>query len=61
MDVAVDFVTGIWVEVVATVGGGAVEFTRVVGVVVVVTDWVRTVTLYPLGDHGPLPFVLGSF
>ena len=48
MDVAVDFVTGVWVEVVATVGVGTVEFTGVVGVVVVGTGWARTLTLYPL-------------
>ena len=45
MDITVDLVTGIWVEVVATVGVGAVEFAGVVGVVVV--DWARTLSLYP--------------
>ena len=48
IDVAVDLVTGIWVEVVATVGVGAAEFTGAVGVVVVGTAWARTLTLYPL-------------
>ena len=42
MDVAVDLVNGVWVEVVATVGAGAVE----VGVEGV--DWVSTLTLYLL-------------
>ena len=42
----VDLVTGIWVEVVATAGAGAVEFAGVVGVVVV--GCARTLTLYPL-------------
>ena len=48
IDVAVDLVSGIWVEVVATVGVGAAEFTGVVGLVVVDTGWARTLTLYPL-------------
>ena len=48
IDVAVDLVTGVWVEVVATVGIGVVEFIRVVGIVVVGTGWARTLTLYPL-------------
>ena len=46
MDVAADLVTGIWLEVVATVGVGAVEFTGVVGVVV--TGWASTLPLYLL-------------
>ena len=46
MDVAVDLVTGIWVEVVATVGIGAVECTGVVEVVG--TGWAITLTLYLL-------------
>ena len=44
MDVAVDLVTGSWVEVVATVGAGAVEFSGVVGMVG--TGWAFTFTLY---------------
>ena len=44
MDVAVDLVTGIWVEVVATMGAGAVEITGAVGVVG--TGWVSTLTLF---------------
>ena len=43
-----DLVTGIWVEVVATAGVGAAEFTGAVRVVVVGTGWARTLTLYPL-------------
>ena len=46
MDVAADLVTVIWVEVVATVGVGAVDCTGAVGVVV--TDWASTLTLYLL-------------
>ena len=46
--VAVDLVIGIWVEVVATGGVGAAEFTGAMGVVVVGTGWARTLTLYPL-------------
>ena len=44
MDVAGDHVTGIWVEVVATLGAGAVGFTGAVGVVG--TGWTSTLTLY---------------
>ena len=47
-DVAVNLVTDILVEVVATVVVGAAEFTGAVGVVVVSTGWARTLTLYPL-------------
>ena len=39
IDVAVNLVTGIWVEVVATVEVGAAEFTGAVSVVVVGKDW----------------------
>ena len=39
MDSAVDLTTGIWVEVVATVGVGVVEFTATVRVGVVGMDW----------------------
>ena len=39
-----DLVTGVWVEVVATVEAGAVEFTGVVGVVG--TGLASTLTLY---------------
>ena len=48
IDVAVDLVTGIWVQLVATVGIGAAEFTGAVGVVIVGTGWARTLTMYPL-------------
>ena len=37
---------GLWVETVATVGVGAVEFTGVAGVWVVGMGWVITLTLY---------------
>ena len=57
MDVAVDLVTGIWMEVVATVGVGAVEFTRAVGMVAVGTGWARIHTLYPFLLIFALPFV----
>ena len=43
-----DLVTDIWVEAVATVGVGAVEFTGLVGGGVVVMGWVITLTLYLL-------------
>ena len=46
MDMAANLTIGIWVEVVATVGVGAVEFTGEVGVGVIVMGWVITVTLY---------------
>ena len=46
MDVAADLVTDIWVEVVATMGVGAVDCTGAVGVVV--TCWASTLTLYLL-------------
>ena len=46
MDVAVDLVTGICVDIVATVGVGAVDCTGLVGVVG--TDWASTLTLYLL-------------
>ena len=47
---AADFTSGIWVEVVATVGAGTigVKFTGVVGARVVGTGWVITLTLYLL-------------
>ena len=48
MDSAVDLATGVWVEVVATVGVGAIEFTGVVGVGLVGMDWASTLTLYLL-------------
>ena len=57
--VAVDLVTGIWVEVVATVRVEAAEFTGVLGVVIIGTGWARTLTMYPLGDHSLFPFVTG--
>ena len=44
MDVVVDFVTGVWLEVMATMGAGAVEFTGAVGMVG--TGWASTLTLY---------------
>ena len=46
MDAVVDLVTGVWVEVGATVGVGAVEFTGAAGVLV--TGWASTLTLYLL-------------
>ena len=46
MGVAVGLVTGIWVEVVAAVGVGAVDCTGVVGMVV--KGWASTLTLYLL-------------
>ena len=50
MDMAADFIMGIWVEVVATVGLGTVgvEFTGVIGVGVVGMTWAITLTLYLL-------------
>ena len=48
MDSAVDLTTGIWVEVVATVGVRAVEFTGVVQAARVGMDWASTLTLYLL-------------
>ena len=39
MDSAVDLTTGVWVEVVVTVGVGAVEFTGVVRVGLVGMGW----------------------
>ena len=56
IDVAVDLVTGVWVEVVATVRVGAAECTGAVGVIVVGTGWARTLTSF--GVHSPLPFVI---
>ena len=44
MNVVADLVTGIWVEVVATVGVGAVEFTEAVGVGMVGMGWASTLT-----------------
>ena len=44
MDIVADLVTGVWVEVVATVGAGVVEFTG--GIEVVCTGLVSTLTLY---------------
>ena len=44
LDLVVDLVTGVCVEVLATVGAGAVDFTGVVGVVG--TGWASTLTLY---------------
>ena len=44
MDVAADLVTGVWVEILATMGVGAVEFTGAVGVVGI--GWASTLTLY---------------
>ena len=44
MDVAADLVTGVWVEVLATVGVGAVDCTGAVGLVL--TGWTSTLTLY---------------
>ena len=60
MNVVVDLITGVWVEVVATMGAGAVEFTgaiRVVG-----TGWVSILTSYFLWQAHFLPCVtcLGS-
>ena len=48
MDVATDFVMGIWVEVVATVGvaTGGTEFTGVAGIRAVGMGWVITLYLY---------------
>ena len=48
MDSAADLTTGVWVEVVAIFGIGAVEFTGVVGVVVVGMGWAITLPLYLL-------------
>ena len=45
---AVDFTMAIWVETVATVGVGAVEFTGVVGVGVLGLGWAIALTLYLL-------------
>ena len=45
MDAVADLTTGIWVEIVATVGVGAVEFTGAVGVGVVDKGWESTLTL----------------
>ena len=61
MDVTVDLATGIWMEVVATVGVGAAELTGVVGVVVVGTGWARTLTLYPLLAIMVLFLLSGTF
>ena len=68
MDVAVDLVTGVWVQIVATAGVGAVEFTGAVGMVVVDTGWARTLTLHPLLAitvlfllSGHSPCILGLF
>ena len=48
MDAAADFVMGIWVEVVATVGVGTVgvKFTGTVDIGVVGIGWAITLTLY---------------
>ena len=50
MDAAADFTTGVWVEVVATVGVGTigVEFTGTTGVGLVGMGWAITLTLYLL-------------
>ena len=48
MDSVADLTTGVWVEVVATVGVGAVEFTGAVGVGVVGMGLESTLTLYLL-------------
>ena len=50
MDVAADLTMAIWVEVVATVGIGAVrdKFTGAVGIGVTGIGWVITLTLYLL-------------
>ena len=60
-DVAVDLVTGVYMEVVATAVIGAAEFTGVVGVVVVGTGWARTLTLCPLLAITVLFLLLGTF
>ena len=66
MDVTVDLVTGVWVEAVATVGAGVVEFTGVVVIGVEDVGWLSTLTLYLLWEsqsfsfcQGHLPWVLG--
>ena len=46
MDVPADLVTGIWVEVVASVGVGAIDCMGAVGLVV--TGWASILTLYLL-------------
>ena len=61
IDVAVNLVTGIWVEVVATVRVRAEELTGVVGVVVIGTGWARTLTLYPLLAITALFLLSGMF
>ena len=48
MNIAVDLVTGAWLEVVSTAGVGAAGLTGAVGVVVAGKGWPRTLTLYPL-------------
>ena len=48
MDTAADCTIGIWVEALATVGVGAVEFTGAVGVGVVGMGWAIILTLYLL-------------
>ena len=64
MDVVTDLVIGIWVEVVAAVGAGAVEFTGAVGEAG--TGWASTLTLYFLLASTVFffchfPWVLGHF
>ena len=44
MNVVMDLVTGVWVEVVATMEAGAVEFTGAVGMLG--AGWASTLTLY---------------
>ena len=61
IDVTMDLVTDIWVEVVATVGVGAVELTGAVEVVVIGTGWARTLTLYPLLAIMVLFLLSGTF
>ena len=61
IDVAVDLFTDVWVEVVATVGVGAAEFTGTVGVVVVGTGWESTLTVYPLLAIMVLFLLSGTF
>ena len=52
---------GIWVEVVATVGAGVVEFTGAVVVRVEGVGWVSTVTLYLLFAIMVLFILSGTF
>ena len=64
MDIVADLVTGVWVDIVATVGAGVVEFTGVIEVVG--TGLVSTLTLYFFwqawfSSFCHLPWVLGPF